>query len=191
MFLMIYQNSPKNILDMRSDKFDSQLDRKVKPGSLLSLMCMFPESNKTKFWSPIFHLQTSGTLQTRMDQCGRRHENEFWQFSNTKVNIREQLELKDKIKNGVSCLVSFFPSWVMVLKLPKIVHFCKLVLILARNLNLLMQFIYIHLKYFIMLFQKIVYFIEEWAIVHEIVRNKIPKKCWLSRNLTKFINFKH
>ena len=133
MFLMIYQNSPKNILDMRSDKFDSQLDRKVKPGSLLSLMCMFPESNKTKFWSPIFHLQNSGTLQTRMDQCGRRHENEFWQFSNTKVNIREQLELKDKIKNGVSCLVSFFPSWVMVLKLPKIVHFCTTCVDLSKK----------------------------------------------------------
>ena len=30
-------------------------------------------------------------------------------------------------KSGVIYLVSFFPSWVMVLKLPKIMHFCKLV----------------------------------------------------------------
>ena len=40
---------------------------KVKSGSLLFLMCMFPESNGTKFWSHSFHLQNSGILQTRMD----------------------------------------------------------------------------------------------------------------------------
>ena len=43
---------------------------KVKPSFLLSAMCMFPEPNGTKFWSHSFHLQNSGTLQTRMDQRG-------------------------------------------------------------------------------------------------------------------------
>ena len=33
---------------------------KVKPGSLFSLMYKFPKSNRTKFWSHNFHLQTSG-----------------------------------------------------------------------------------------------------------------------------------
>ena len=41
---------------------------KVKPGFLLSLMCLFPESNGTKFWSHSFHLQNSDISQTRMDQ---------------------------------------------------------------------------------------------------------------------------
>ena len=41
---------------------------KVKPGFLLSIMCMFPESNGTKFWSHSFYFQNSGTLQTRTDQ---------------------------------------------------------------------------------------------------------------------------
>ena len=35
---------------------------KVKPGFLLSLMCMFPESNSTKLWSHSFQLQNSGIL---------------------------------------------------------------------------------------------------------------------------------
>ena len=43
---------------------------KVKPDFLLSLMCMFPESNETKFWSHSFHLQNQGILQTRKDQKG-------------------------------------------------------------------------------------------------------------------------
>ena len=31
---------------MRSDKFGSQIDKKVKPGFLLYLICMFPEWNR-------------------------------------------------------------------------------------------------------------------------------------------------
>ena len=51
------------------DKFGSQLDRKSKTFFfLLSLMCIFPESNGTKFWSRSFYLQNSGVLQTRTDQ---------------------------------------------------------------------------------------------------------------------------
>ena len=44
--------------------------KKVKIGSLLSLMRMFPESNGTKFWSHSFHLQNSGILRNIMDQKG-------------------------------------------------------------------------------------------------------------------------
>ena len=40
-------------------------------------------------------------------------------------------------KNWVICLISIFFSWVLVLKLPKIVHFCKFVLISAKSLNIL------------------------------------------------------
>ena len=36
-------------------------------------------------------------------------------------------------KNGVICLVSIFPSWVMVVKLSKKVHFCIFVLTSARK----------------------------------------------------------
>ena len=54
------------------DKDDLVLNsiEKVKPGSLLFLMRMFPELNGTKFWSPSFHLKNSGILKTRMDQRG-------------------------------------------------------------------------------------------------------------------------
>ena len=49
-------------------------------------------------------------------------------------------------KNGVICLVSMFPSWVMVVKLFKKVIFCNFVLTSTRNLNLFKQFTYMHLK---------------------------------------------
>ena len=54
------------------------------------------------------------------------HENEFWQFSNTKINITNSSSAKNRWKKGVICLVSFFDFWVMVLKLPKIVHFLQI-----------------------------------------------------------------
>ena len=44
------------------------LKEKVKPGFLLSFMCMFPESNETKFWSHSLLLQDLGILQIRMDK---------------------------------------------------------------------------------------------------------------------------
>ena len=53
---------------------------------------------------------------------GGPHENEFWVFSNSEVNITVRSEKVDE-KNGVNCLVSQFPSWVMVLKLSKKVRF--------------------------------------------------------------------
>ena len=36
-------------------------------------------------------------------------------------------------KNGVICLVFFFPSWVMVLKLPKIMHFLQICAALSKK----------------------------------------------------------
>ena len=71
-------------------------------------------------------------------------------------------------------LVSMFFSWVMVCKLSKKVHF--FVLTSPRNLSLLKQFTYMYLKFFIKLFQKMVWLIGVWATVHEILAIKISKK---------------
>ena len=81
-------------------------------------------------------------------------------------------------ENRVICLVSMFPSWVMVRKFSKKVHFHNFVLTLARNLNLLKQFIYIHLKVLITLFQKMVKFIGVQATVrsHVFFLNLISTK---------------
>ena len=110
-----------------------KLTEKVKPGSLLSLMCMFPESNGTKFWSHSFHLQNSGILQTRMDQRGDPMKTNFDIFQIQKWISQTVRAQKVDEKNGVICLVSFFPSWVMVLKLPKIVHFLQICADLSKK----------------------------------------------------------
>ena len=128
---------------------------KVKYCFLLSLMWMFPESNETNH---SFHLQNSGILQIRINQREDPMKTNFDIFQIQKWISQTVRAQKVGEKNGVIYLVSFFPSWVLVLKLPKIVHFCKFVLTSARNLNLLKQFIYIHLKNVIMLFQKIVFY---------------------------------
>ena len=112
------------------------------------------------------------------------NENKFRQFSNTKISQTVRTEKVDE-KNEVICLVPFFPSWVMVLKLPKIIHFCKFVLTSSRNLNLLKQFIYVHLKDLIMLFRKIVHFIGVWATVKEMLKNQISSKVVTLQKLNK------
>ena len=142
--------------DIREISFSTR-KKKKKPGFSLSLMCMFPESNETKFWSHSLHLQNSGTLQTRTDE---RTTPLKWILAIFKYRNEYQTVRPQKVdeKNGVICLISIFLSWVMVLKFPKIVHFCKFVLTSARNINILKQFISIDLKDLVMLFQKIVFF---------------------------------
>ena len=52
-----------------------------------------------------------------MDKRGP-HENDFWVFSNSEMNASNAVRA-EKVgeKNGVICLASIFPFWVMVLKL--------------------------------------------------------------------------
>ena len=77
---------------------------------LLSLLCMFPESNRTKFWSHNFHLQNSGILQTRMDQRGDPMKTNFDIFQIQKWISQTVRAQKVDEENGVICLVSFFPA---------------------------------------------------------------------------------
>ena len=77
----------------------------------------------------------------------------------------------------------------MVLKLPKKVHFLQFVLTSARNLKLLKQFTYVHLKVLITLVQKTVLnFLRKWyigvrATVHEILRIRISEYVFLLQTL--------
>ena len=50
-----------------------------------------------------------------------------WILTNFKYEMEcyKHLEWKKKMKNGVICLVSMFPSWVMVRKMSKKVHFLQ------------------------------------------------------------------
>ena len=66
-------------------------------------------------------------LRNFTDQNGSKrepHENQFRLFSNTKINVTNRAEKVDE-KNVVICQASMFPSWVMVLRLSKKVHFLQ------------------------------------------------------------------
>ena len=79
-----------------------------------------------------------------------------------------QLDWKKQMKkNEVLCLVSMFPFWVVVCKFSKKVHFLQRA-DLSKNLSLLKQFTYMHLKGFITLFQSMLWFIGVSATVYEI-----------------------
>ena len=149
---------------MRSDKFGSQLERKSKTWFFTFLNVYVSWIKRDKI---LISQLTPPKFRYFADQNGRKEDPMKMNFGNFQIQkwisqtVRAQ---KVDEKNGVICLISFFLSWVMVLKLPKIVHFWKFVLTSARNLNILKQFISIHLKDFIMLFQKIVFFIGVWDI---------------------------
>ena len=103
---------------------------KVKPGSLHLSMCIFPESNREKFWSHSFHLQNSGILQTRPNQRGQPMKTNFDIFQIQKWISQKVRAQKVDEKNRV---IFLFPSWVMALKLPKIVYFLKICAHLSKK----------------------------------------------------------
>ena len=73
-------------------------------------------------------------------------------------------------KNGVICLVSMFPSWIMVLKLSKKVHFLQFCADLSKKSKFIKAiFTYMHLKGLVTHFQKMVLFIVLWLTILEIL----------------------
>ena len=103
--------------------------------------------------------QNWGILQTRMDQRRNHMKMNFDNFQRQKWVLQTLGAEKVDEKNRFICLASMFPSWVMALKLSKKVHFCNFVLTSARNLSLLKQCTYMHLKVLITLFQKMIWFL--------------------------------
>ena len=57
---------------------------------------------------------------------------------------------------------------------------CSFLLTSARNLSLLKQFTYMHLKVFITLFQKMIWFIRVWSIKRDADAAEISQNSWTS-----------
>ena len=97
---------------------------KVKPGFLLYSICIFSEPNGTKSWSHSFHLQNSVFCRPEWAKGGSP-----WKWILTtfkwKNEFPNQLGLEKQMKKmgWVIFLVFMSTSWVMVLKLSKIVCF--------------------------------------------------------------------
>ena len=95
-------------------------------------------------------------------------------------------------KNGIICLVFMFPSWVMVCKLFKKVHFLQFCADLSKK-SKSVKAIYIYASersHYTLSENAMVY--RVWATVHEKLKKiKYQKRCWFSRNLTEFFDFKH
>ena len=100
----------------------------------------------------------------------------FEYFQIQKWTFQTVIAKKVDIKNGVICLVSVFPFWVMVFKLSKKVHFWQICAELCKKPKSVEAiYIYIDLKVLITLFQKMIWFIEVWATVYDILAIRISK----------------
>ena len=87
------------------------------------------------------------------------------------------------------CLVSFFLFSVMLLKIPKIAHFLQIFADPSKKSKII-KTIYSYLSERPH-HSKNSNFIDVSPTVHvEMMRNTISKKCWISRNSTKFTIFK-
>ena len=120
-----------------------------------------------------------GILQTRMDQRGDDMKTNFEYFQIQKWMPQTISAEKADGKNGVICLVSIYPPKIMVLKLSKKCIFCNFVLTSARNLSILKQFTYIHLKGLVAHFLEMVLFIMLRFTVSEI-------RVWSQKTLLNF-----
>ena len=93
-------------------------------------------------------------LQTRLDQMGKINFG-----SNTKMNATSSQSGKNRWKMGSFIYLSFLLAELRSFNCSKKCIICSFLLTSARNLSLLKQFTYMHLKVFITLFQKMIWFI--------------------------------
>ena len=116
---------------MRSEKFGSQLDWKSKICFFIFLNIYFSWIERDKI---LISQPSPPKFRYFADQTGpkgRPHETNFDIFQIKKWTWQTVQKVDEK--NGVICLVSFFPSWVMVLKLSKIVHFLQICADLSKK----------------------------------------------------------
>ena len=118
---------------MRSDKFGSQLERKSKTWFFTFLNVYVSWIKRDKI---LISQLTPPKFRYFADQNGRKEDPMKMNFGNFQIQkwisqtVRAQ---KVDEKNGVICLISFFLSWFMVLKLPKIVHFLQIYADLSKK----------------------------------------------------------
>ena len=116
---------------------------------------------------------------------GGSHENEFWLFSNTKINSQTIRVEKVNKKNEAIFVALLFRSWVMTFKLFRKVHILQFCADLSKKPKSVKTIYILHLKVLITHFQKMIWFIGVWATVYEILAIKVSKKMLTQPKLKK------
>ena len=109
--------------------------------------------------------------QTRTGQRGGPHENEFWLFSNVKVNVISSY---------------LFPSWVMVRKLSKKVHFLQFCADLNKKYKSV-NTIYLYASHYTYYTLSENFMIISWVTVYEMLMLKISEKMLTQQNFNKIL----
>ena len=117
--------------------------------------------------------------------------NKIFYRNKVKVSHRCKQNFKAIINDHNMNILATCPSWFMFFKLPKIVHLLQICADLSKKPKSIKEiYFYLSERPHHALSENSI-FIGVRATVHVILRNKISKKYWLSRNFTKFINFKY
>ena len=120
-----------------------------------------------------------------MDQMGAHMT--FGYFQIQKWMLQKVRAEKLDENNGMGSFVKF--PWILVklwpLKCQKKCVFGIFLLTSARNMSLLKQLTYMHLKVLITLSQKMIWFIAVWPTIHEISAIKISKNMLTQQEFNK------
>ena len=113
-----------------------------------------------------------------MDQRGDHMKMNFEYFQIQKWILQTVRSEKVDEKNGVICLVSMFPSWVMVLKLSKKVHFLQFCADLSKKSKSIKAiYIYASERSRVKHFQEMVLFIVLRLTILEILVFEVEEFC--------------
>ena len=127
--------------------------------------------------------QNWGILQTRMDQRGNHMKINFDYFQIQKWML-QKVSRKIRWKMGSFVKFSCFLSELWSLNCQKKDIFCSFMQTWAKNLRQLKLFIYMLVKVLISFFEEMIWFIGDWATVHEIAI-KISKKMLTQQKFNK------
>ena len=89
-------------------------------------------------------------------------------------------------KNELICLVFMFFSWVVVFHLSKKVNLLQFCADISKKASIKAIYIF-NIKVLTTLFQKIIWFVRVWAIIHEKLVNKISKQMLFQLEFHKII----
>ena len=134
-------------------------------------------------------VQNWGIIKTRIDLRGTTWK---WILTIFKFrNVCYKQSKKSRWKNGVICLVSMFPSWVMVLKLSKKIHFLQFCAGLRKRAKSVKVICIYGSERSHCTLWKNIWFIGVWGTTDEMLVIKMSKKMLTqqkSNNILRLLN---
>ena len=130
-----------------------------------------------------------GSFANQNGSKGGPHEDEFWVFTNTKMNITNRVEkVVEKMRSFVKFL-SFLPEFPSF-NLSRKVNFLPFCADFSKKPKSVKAISIFRLKVLTTLLQKMIWFIRVWATFYEMLATKILKNMLTHQKFNKIIWFR-